>query len=67
MQVPVAKGVAKSDDAALSVEDALAAALLEATRAGQWGVVSQLAKELEARRLEGSNVVALPTGKRGAK
>ena len=39
------------------VEGALAAALAGATAAGRWDVVSQLAKELEARRLANTNVV----------
>lgn len=43
-----------------SIESALALALAEATRAGRWDVVAQLARELEARRLAGSNVVQLP-------
>jgi hypothetical protein len=33
------------------VEGALAAALLDASKAGRWDVVTQLARELEARRL----------------
>jgi hypothetical protein len=33
------------------VERALASALTEAARAGQWAIVAQLAKELEALRL----------------
>jgi hypothetical protein len=41
------------------VDEALALALVKATDAGRWDVVAQLARELEARRLEGSNVVAL--------
>lgn len=41
------------------VEDAIARALEAAAAAGQWGVVSALAKELEARRLEGSNVTPI--------
>ena len=45
--------------AACSVEDALARALVGATEAGRWDVASQIARELEARRLAGSNVVAL--------
>jgi len=40
---------------------ALARALELAAGAGQWGVVAQLGKELEARRLaRAGNVVALP-------
>lgn len=43
-----------------SIEAALAAALSGATSAGRWDIVSQLAKELEARRLARSqNVVSL--------
>lgn len=37
-----------------TAEDALAEALTLAAQAGQWGVVAQLAKELEARRLAAS-------------
>ena len=33
------------------VENALAAALAQASAAGEWGVVAQLARELEARRM----------------
>lgn len=50
-----------------SIESALAMALTEATRAGRWDVVSQLAAELQARRLEGSNVVALPAKRSGGR
>jgi hypothetical protein len=51
-----------------TVEAALTLALTEAAKAGRFDVVSQLAKELEARRLASSpNVVTLDTGKRGAK
>jgi len=49
-----------------SIESALAHALSKATDAGRWDVVAQLARELEARRLEGSNVVTL-TNKRAVK
>lgn len=42
------------------VEGALAAALASAAAAGRWDVVSQLARELEARRTAGTNVVTLP-------
>ena len=38
--------------APLTVEDALAAAIVEASRARRWAVVAQLVRELEARRLE---------------
>jgi hypothetical protein len=41
--------------------------ILEAARAGQWGVVAILAKELEAERLANSNVVRLADVKRGGK
>jgi len=42
------------------VEEAPAKALTEATNAGRWDVVGQLAKEIEARRLaRAGNVVAL--------
>jgi hypothetical protein len=46
------------------VEIALASSLVAASAAGQWAVVSQLAKELEARRLTGSNVATLDTARR---
>ena len=47
-------------DDAHAVEEALAKALERATAAGRWEVVSQLARELEARRLARmGNVVAL--------
>jgi hypothetical protein len=36
----------------------LATALTNASAAGQWGVVAQLARELEARRLAGAGVPA---------
>jgi hypothetical protein len=50
------------------VESALALALTEAAKAGRFDVVSQLARELEARRLASTpNVVTLDTGKRGAR
>ena len=50
----------------MSIESTLAAALMKATEAGQWPIVAQLAKELEARRLEGSNVIPLRNSKRRA-
>ena len=46
-----------------SIESALAVALMEATKAGRWDVVAQIAAELQARRLEGSNVVVMPAKK----
>ena len=49
-----------------SVEQALARALDAAAAAGRFDVVSQLARELEARRLATSgNVVALPARRGG--
>lgn len=51
-------GAPKASEAR-SVEESLSVALSEAAKAGQWQVVSQLARELEARRLAGSNVIAL--------
>jgi len=49
------------------VEEALAQAIVGATKAGRWDIVAQLARELEVRRLARSapNVVALArkTGK----
>jgi hypothetical protein len=50
-----------------SVEDALVAALAEATEAGRFDVVVQLAKELEARRKARSNVVDLEARRRARK
>ena len=47
-QVPVNVDVANVDELVVS---ALANALTEATKAGQWAIVATLAKELEARRL----------------
>jgi hypothetical protein len=42
-----------------SVEDALAFALARAADAARWDVVAQLARELEARRLEAAGVSLL--------
>jgi len=50
----------------LTVEAALAAALAEAARAGQWALVGALARELEARRLAGDEKV-VPLTRRGVK
>ena len=52
----LANAVANAD----AIELALAAALTKATLAGEWNVVSQLARELEARRTAraAGNVVA---------
>jgi hypothetical protein len=43
----------------LTVEDALAVALARASAAHEWGVVAQLARELEARRLGAAGVRSL--------
>jgi hypothetical protein len=45
--------------------DPLERALLLAAEAGRFDVVAMLARELEARRLLGSNVVAMPSRKQG--
>jgi hypothetical protein len=42
-----------------TVEDALARAIEGAVSAGRWDVVAQLAKELEAWRLEAQAVIAI--------
>jgi hypothetical protein len=49
-----------------AVENALASALGEATKAGKWDVVAQLARELEARReaRSASNIVDLARARR---
>ena len=58
----MANVVASEADA---IETALAAALAGATAAGRWDVVSQLAMELEARRIARvSNVVAFDAKRR---
>lgn len=49
-----------------SVEDALADAISKASAAGRWDVVAQLARELEARRLDAAGVECI-NGKRGVK
>jgi len=52
--------MAQSLDQKLDVEASLARALDRASEAGRWDVVSQLARELEARRLaKAGNVVTL--------
>jgi hypothetical protein len=44
----------------VDVDASLAAAVAEASRAGRWDVVAQLARELEARRVaRAENVVEL--------
>ena len=52
---------------ASDVDAALALALTKAAEAGRFDVVAQLARELEARRLAGTNVVILDAKKGGAK
>jgi hypothetical protein len=47
----------------LTVENALAVALARASAAQEWGVVAQLARELEARRLAASGVRSLLDGR----
>ena len=59
----VAFGPAKSTPAG-TVEDALAGAIRVAAAAGRWDVVAQLARELEARRLEAAGVAVLPANRR---
>jgi hypothetical protein len=51
------------------VEHALAEAVARASAAGEWSVVAQLARELEARRKAhaDSNVIPLDPAKRGKK
>jgi hypothetical protein len=39
-------------DSPVTAEDALAVAVMRAAEAKQWDIVAQLARELEARRLE---------------
>lgn len=53
-----------TEGAKSSVTEAIAEALQAAARAGRWDVVAQLARELEARRLEAEpNVVSLRRGR----
>lgn len=52
-------GLTKRADDSDAVEAALAAALAEASAAGRWDVVGQLARELEARRLASSGGVVV--------
>jgi hypothetical protein len=47
-----------------SVEDALAGALTKAAAAGQWELVAQLARELEARRLGAADVTTVGGARR---
>ena len=46
----------RSAGGALTVEDALAVALVRASAAQEWAVVAQLARELEARRLNATGM-----------
>jgi hypothetical protein len=46
------------------VATALADALAKASAAGQWNVVAQLARELEARRLSRGEVIDLQASRR---
>jgi hypothetical protein len=50
-----------------NTDSALALAFSEAAKAGRFDVVAQIAKELEARRLDSSNVVSLHEAKRGTR
>ena len=61
--------VANSVAETVSVDTSLSRALTKAAEAGRFDVVAQLARELEARRLAGSNVVPLSSSSRkgGAK
>jgi hypothetical protein len=66
----VCNAVCNDDEPAVdAVQDALARALEGATAAGKWDVVSQLARELEARRLagDGGKVVQLDARRRGGR
>lgn len=57
---PIAAGPADSIGVPSDpIETALATAIVEATRAGRFEVVAQLARELEARRAARANVVDL--------
>lgn len=47
------QGLAQDACSMHTVEEALAFAIVEATKAKQWALVAQLAKELEARRSHG--------------
>jgi hypothetical protein len=56
-----------NDAAADSTTSALEKSLLLAAEAGRFDVVAVLAKELEARRLTGSNVATLDSARRSRK
>lgn len=62
-ETPGVRPVSEAPDILDPVEEALAFALRRATSADKWDVVSQLTRELEARREARSapNVVRLPT------
>jgi hypothetical protein len=57
--VDVGPSEIQSARGALTVEDALAVALVRAAAAQEWAVVAQLARELEARRLIAAGVRSL--------
>jgi hypothetical protein len=57
--VDVGPSEIQSARGALTVEDALAVALVRASAAQEWAVVAQLARELEARRLSAAGVRSL--------
>jgi hypothetical protein len=52
-------GIGRTAEVAATVECALATALARAAEAGQWNVVVQLARDLEARRLADQELVAV--------
>jgi hypothetical protein len=52
-------------EAPLTVEDALALALARASAAAEWGIVAQLARALEARRLAAAGVTRLDDRRQG--
>jgi hypothetical protein len=58
-RVDVGPSEIQSARGALTVEDALAVALVRASAAQEWAVVAQLARELEARRLIAAGVRSL--------
>lgn len=57
--VKVGPSEIQSARAALTVDDALAVALVRASAAQEWAVVAQLARELEARRLTAAGVCSV--------
>jgi hypothetical protein len=52
-------------EAPLTVEDSLALALARASAAGEWGIVAQLARELEGRRFAATGVTRLDDRRHG--